>query len=525
MAKTPAQALTLSLAFMTSTLARQMPFTDDLVRNDDANLTVLVDMDADGEISNYMEQKTKVSDPLFTEDSNLPLITVPLRRNLVPIRRQGKIVTHKTSYSGEISLGAPAQLFRVCFDTGSGHVIVPAAGCQSESCRTHNTYNLADSKTGTAIQASGRALKPNELAEEVTIGFGTGVIKSQFVNDHVCLGSMGNDAAGNETASNETHRRKGCLEMRVLAAVEMSTNPFVAYLFDGIVGLGLSMLAVSEEFSFFHLLSHSGQLAAGQFGFFLTDGEHGEESEISFGGVDPRHILGPTSWTPVIMADEGHWLVAIKAVRVNGEVLDICRDGSCRGVVDTGTSHIGVPVKEKQTLNDVLTRDAEDYLDCRLAESYTLEFELDGVNLTLLPENYMRRMPLREGVVVGGAIVSDDLVAAAGNLTRNSSEVDITATNVTRLCNPRLMGTNMPEPLGPNLWILGEPVVQKYYTVYDWAKLRVGFALANSRRNKMPKASGKGSLPEDVAAEGHLLSQKFQRENSQTSSVEDSYMF
>jgi len=310
--------------------------------------------------------------------------------------------------------------------------------------------------------------------------------------------------------------------MRVLAAVEMSDNPFAAYLFDGILGLGLSMLAVSDEFSFFHLLSLSGELSAGQFGFFLTDNEDGEESEISFGGVDPRRVLGPTSWTPVIMADEGHWMVAIKAVRVNGEVLDICRDGSCRGVVDTGTSHIGVPLKQKQALHDMLTRDAEDYLDCRLAESYTLEIELDGVNLTLLPENYMRRMPLREGVVVGGAIVSDDLAVAAGNFTRNTSVVDVTATNVTRLCNPRLMGTNMPEPLGPNLWILGEPVVQKYYTVYDWANLRVGFSLANSRRNTMPKASGKGSLPDDIAAEGHMLSQNFKRVNSQISSVKDS---
>merc|ERR1719223_1393564 len=111
---------------------------------------------------------------------------------------------------------------------------------------------------------------------------------------------------------------------------------------------------------------------------------------------------------------------------------------------------------------------------------------------------------------------------AVANATMHATEVDVNATNVTRYCGPRLMATKMPAPLGPNLWILGEPVVQRYYTVYDWAELRVGFSLANSRRNTMPKASGKGSLPDDIAAEGHMLSQNFKRVNSQISSVKDS---
>jgi len=425
----------------------------------------------------------------------------------VPIRRQGKIVTYKTSYSGELSLGVPAQPFRAVFDTGSGHIIIPSVGCQSEACLIHKTYDLATSETGMAIHANGTAIKRGDMTEEVTIGFGTGVVKSQFANDHVCLGPVLNETTdGSE--SNRSHLRRGCLEMRVLMAIEMSDKPFASFLFDGIVGLGLSNLAVSNEFSLFDMLSNSGQLAVAQFGFFLTEGENGEQSEISFGGPDPRRILDPIKWTPVVMADEGHWLVALKAVRINGEVLDICRDGSCRAVVDTGTTHIGVPIKAKEYVHDTLMRDAGDYLDCRLTESYTFEFEFDSINLTLLPINYMRRMPLRHGVDVGNNnIVSDDLANAVGNITKNVTEVDVNATNVTRYCGPRVMATKFPPPLGPNLWILGEPLVQKYYTVYDWENLRVGFSVANSYRNTMPKPTGKGVLPEEVSAEGHLLCQ------------------
>merc|ERR1712151_636937 len=45
-------------------------------------------------------------------------------------------------------------------------------------------------------------------------------------------------------------------------------------------------------------------------------------------------------------------------------------------------------------------------------------------------------------------------------------------------CYPTLMPIDLPEPLGPKLFILGEPVLQKYYTVYDWGEQRIGFGLA-----------------------------------------------
>jgi hypothetical protein len=45
------------------------------------------------------------------------------------------------------------------------------------------------------------------------------------------------------------------------------------------------------------------------------------------------------------------------------------------------------------------------------------------------------------------------------------------------------MSVNMAAPLGPNLFILGEPVLQRYYTVYDWAERKIGFGLAANSHN------------------------------------------
>lgn len=83
-----------------------------------------------------------------------------------------------------------------------------------------------------------------------------------------------------------------------------------------------------------------------------------------------------------------------------------------------------------------------------------------------------------------------------------SEEIDENATNVTRHCRPKLMPVNLPAPVGPKLFILGEPVLHRYYTVYDWAQLRVGFSLANTHQNTAdPDAlvpSHKGILPDEV---------------------------
>lgn len=72
---------------------------------------------------------------------------------------------------------------------------------------------------------------------------------------------------------------------------------------------------------------------------------------------------------------------------------------------------------------------------------------------------------------------------------------------VKRFCRPRVMPVRLPAPLGPKLFILGEPVLHRYYTVYDASTRSVGFALANNRRNTMDPASivdRRGALPKDV---------------------------
>jgi len=460
-----------------------------------------------------------------------------LRRETVPVRRQGQIVSHKTSYSGVISIGYPvAQEFRVVFDTGSGHVVLPSIECKSKSCLMHRRYNMSASGMAVASNADGSAVLPGEVCDQVTVGFGTGQITGQFVYDQVCLGGSSDlPSTGHhevpwtppmkkEVDVGQQKPKMLCSESHVVMAVEMSTQPFKNFGFDGILGLGLSGLAMSTNFSFFNRLVDGKHVGSPHFGFFMTDGEDGEEAELAFGGHNPKRLLGPLRWAPVKSPELGYWQVDIVAVRVDGVKLDFCNDGTCRGVMDSGTSHLGIPTPFDKELANLLVQQAGQLSNCRSVKAPTLEIELRTFNITLHPEDYMRPLPLQEGINVGSAKgvtleahtdkpKSEDwkpppTVAAAAAPTLTDASTDSTGERP-KYCRPRLMPVTLPPPLGPKLFILGEPILHRYYAVFDWAGPQIGLGLAMRKRFLDPEAmASKGvKIREDVKA---LLSQREQ---------------
>jgi len=425
---------------------------------------------------------------------------VPLVRESMPVRRNGETVSFKTSYSGVISIGQPAQDFRVVFDTGSGHVVVPSSACTNETCLMHRQYNISKSSTALAINVDGQPVPPDELCDQVTIGYGTGKVTGEFVREQVCL-----------SGANST-----CVEVSVVMAVEMTNQPFKSFGFDGVFGLALENLAVSPEFSFFNRLAGSvGSAAALQFGVFLVDGE-GQGSEIALGGFNPRRLITPLQWAPVARKELGYWQVSIKEVRVGNRTLDVCRDGSCRGVVDTGTSHLGVPGAFVGEFTSLLSTDGQAQPSCRDAPGPDVELVLEGLTLTLSPENYRRSLSMPTGMALGslrgvsmnsGPESSAPMTAAAPGGSsaavdaRSGAGAGAGAAGASRTCAPRLMPVNLPAPLGPNLFILGEPVLHRYYTVYDWKEKRIGFGLSDTDQNRRALQRS-GAQP----AEGELYS-------------------
>jgi len=377
---------------------------------------------------------------------------IKLQREVYPVHSAGKVVALKASYSGVIRVGYPhEQEFRMVFDTGSGHVVLPSSSCEAVACLKHRRYNVSASPSGSAVNLDGSTVPEGNLSDQVTIGFGTGKVVGEFFHDSVCLGAAAPGGGLQEEGP--------CARVHGVMAVDMSRQPFESFGFDGILGLGLAPLAVSPSFSFFDVLARSGQLDLPHFGVFMS--ANGSDSEIAIGGHNAQRATGPLSWVPAARPEMGHWQVQILAVHVGGHRLGACDgEGGCHGVLDTGTTHLGVPKQHESAISKLLSLPAGDAADCRAVfGGLPLVIELLGVNLTVHPEHYMRQLPLAEGDLGSSRKVK----AAPGG---------------PKLCKPKTVPVSMPSPLGPNLFILGEPLLQSYYTVFDWETPRVGFSPA-----------------------------------------------
>merc|ERR1719191_742858 len=266
------------------------------------------------------------------------LYTVQLTRQPVPVNSNGATVYHKSAYFGELLIGEPAVKFTVVFDTGSGHLVLPSTYCRSDTCKAHTRYSRRASLFGRDIDFDGSTVLPGHPRDQIAISFGTGEVSGVFVEDHVCLqlkgDSINQQPSGLALMGNAPELGEGCLKMRIIAATEMSEQPFKSFHFDGVLGLGLDGLSQTPDFNFVRVIStelqRKGSSAAPEtFAVFLADSDK-ETSEISFGGWKPEHLDGELGWNSVPDPKLGHWLVHITALRIGDEVLSFCEDGSCQ---------------------------------------------------------------------------------------------------------------------------------------------------------------------------------------------------
>merc|ERR1719310_1337187 len=196
------------------------------------------------------------------------MITIPLQKQMVPVLRNNETVSYKSAYFGTIELGVGAhkQEFSVTFDTASGQVIVPSARCKSKACLLHRQYNITRSSTGKDIDMDGSRVEPDGERDEVTVGFGTGEVSGDFASETICM--RGDGHLGTPSTQ--------CVDdVRLIMAAEMSDEPFQSFAFDGVLGLGLSALSISPEFSFFGTMVERKQILAPQFALYFASSDNG----------------------------------------------------------------------------------------------------------------------------------------------------------------------------------------------------------------------------------------------------------
>lgn len=403
------------------------------------------------------------------------VITLDLTKQSTKIHSDDDVIYYKSAYWGTLQVGTPSVPFKVVFDTGSGMLVVPSSWCRSETCREHQRYRKSASSSGVDIDQDGTIVEPDDPRDQISVSFGTGEVTGVFVEETVCMDDIfaldydPESEQMEDMAVDSSGDGRACMKLRMIAATEMSDDPFRGFEFDGILGLGLEGLAQNSEFSFLSVMAQSvpewGGTKPHTFGVFLA--EHEEElSAITFGGWAEDKVEGSLAWNPVYKPEHGHWLLEIKGIYVNDHPVNFCQDGICRAVMDTGTSLVSVPTAGFPEIFQLLRHRADVNGECE-SRGPKLHIEFETITVTLESKDYARLEEQKSQ----SSRTWPRFVKQENNKSEQVPD---------RFCKPMLMSMDMPAPVGPKLFILGEPVLRKYYTVYDARPEgpRIGIGLA-----------------------------------------------
>nr|AYG86849.1 cathepsin D [Salvelinus malma] len=321
-----------------------------------------------------------------------------------------------TQYYGEISIGSPAQMFNVVFDTGSANLWVPSYSCSPlyTACFTHNRYDSSKSRThiknGTGF----------------SIQYASGNVRGFLSEDVVVVG--------------------GIPVVQVFAeATALPAIPFIFAKFDGVLGMGYPNVAIDGITPVFDRIMSQHVLKEEVFSvYYSKDPMHKPGGELVMGGTDPEYYTGTFNYMGT--SEAGKWEVNMKGVTVGEEML-FCKEG-CTAVIDTGSSYITGPASSVSVLMKTIgaTELAEGghTVNCDLVKSLpSVTFHLGGHEYSLTEEDYI--------------------------LWQSQFGEDI--------CSVTFRGLDVPPPTGP-IWILGANFIARYYTEFDRRNNRIGFATA-----------------------------------------------
>jgi len=294
---------------------------------------------------------------------------VPLHKSTHPVMLQTNALTrarmvHATQYYGEITVGTPPQPFKVIFDSGSGHLLIPSMKCEDPACEGHRRYEPKNSSSGIQIGWSDEPRKAIDADSDdrdvSTIFFASGNAAGEFARDVVCVSE------------------NRCGKMDFVQLTEESDDPFKDADWDGVMGLGLK---ISDAVEFNVLKNIVGNSSEPVLGIYLSNED---DSALSFGHIEKERFEGELAWQPI--SDEGYWQMKMDDFQVNGKASGICGKEGCQAVVDTGSSMLMAPPNMVAQIEKAL--DVKE--DCSNFDKLpTLGFTFQGQTFNLKPEDYI----------------------------------------------------------------------------------------------------------------------------------------
>jgi hypothetical protein len=358
----------------------------------------------------------------------------PLRGQLAPVVPMNNNIADG-SYTGLVEVGTPPQRFSVVYDTGSSNLWVPDSTCNTQTypeCAVQPRYRNASSST--FVNNCSCADTQGCL---LFLPYGSGTVLGSLSTDTVRVGG----AVLPTTNFGRVWAEPG------------PTDEWGGRSFQGILGLAYPMLAMpigSNLASPFDEMVRRGVVRNDYFSVFLSGVTNSTSSYVAFGEIpDKKPYRGDLlevaqdALQPLL----GYWAVSVTGVKVRGQVQPGTTSGII-GVVDTGTSLIAGP---PAVMNPLLAQIGNVSADCsnldslpRIAFSISTDALGGGVvDFELSPYDYVVKETFRDGEPAQ--------------------------------CQVGLFAFDAGEGLLP-LWILGDPFIRTYFSVFDRANNKLRFA-------------------------------------------------
>ncbi|CAM9905590.1 unnamed protein product, partial [Heterosigma akashiwo] len=214
-------------------------------------------------------------------------------------------------YLGTVNIGTPIQQFQVVFDTGSSNLWVVSDHCTSVP-------------SSTAAFHSGKSSTFQQSREPFHITYGSGAVK----------GKWSSDACGVGTLSVKD------FDFGLVKESSGGSRFFQALRGSGILGMAFQSISMSGAPTLMDALFDQNQIQSELFSIYLSRNAH-SGSEVIFGGYDTSLVSEDFQYFPLLGAN--YWLIGMTSFAIPGS--EFC-PGGCLGIVDSGTSYLGVPADQ-----------------------------------------------------------------------------------------------------------------------------------------------------------------------------------
>ncbi|KAI9349241.1 aspartic peptidase domain-containing protein [Obelidium mucronatum] len=335
----------------------------------------------------------------------------------------------------QVSLGTPPQVFNVGIDTGSNVLWVESNKCGASCSSTGHFFDPEASSTFT-----------NSSTIRSSFEYGSGTVSGYQVTDAFSWGSS----------------KLAKLPFYVVDIQESSMMYHMNRFGDGLLGLAMEA-GVGTKTSVLYALSNGNQVPHGIFSIWLNQSISYEDNEIEplggrfvVGGADPLLYFGGFQFASSTgNGDSGDyfWTVPVKSASVKGVAgaTFAVPSNVTYAIIDSGSS---INLIDPVTLGKIVE---------------VLSKGVGPGDIVFRPDWGVYEVACRIA-----ATLPDISISIGKNITLSFSAADYITFDGSNFESSTLCELAIRP--GAGNWILGTPVLFKYYTVFDVKNKQVGFA-------------------------------------------------